>query len=445
MEKTDVLVVGAGASGIAAAHTLRDYLDTIVLEARPDRVGGRVHSSRAWPDATVDLGASWLTHMLINPLTKIIEEHGIEMRPSELLDFTLRTANGDRIPDDKVAEWFLLYGDIYAEVKQSAEKLMAAGEPDRDAGAEFERVLAARRLQRDDELGVRFFFNFSIAEPNATDLDKLSLFHWDDDLIFVQAALAAFPHGYVQILEELAQGLDIRLGHVVSEIFRDDGGVTVRTTDGKEFRASYAIVTLPHGVLKAGLREGSLTFTPELPRRKLDAIERLETGLSDKFCFRFPEVFWDDSPDLDNRIDPAGDGAWSTWINVHKLTGKPMIMCFNRTEHAARLESMTDDEVIDEAMSVIEKAYGAQPRPQMQRSRWKADPFARGTLAYVPPGATADDFVTLGVPVGRLCFAGDSTVAEWHGTVFAAYLSGLREASRVLYRTGRGLLQRSGD
>lgn len=80
----------------------------------------------------------------------------------------------------------------------------------------------------------------------------------------------------------------------------------------------------------------------------------------------------------------------------------------------------------------------------MQRSRWKADPFACGTLAYVPPGASSSDFVTLSLPVGRLCFAGDSTVAEYHGTVFAAYLSGVREGWRVLYNTGRALTRSRG-
>lgn len=440
MEKTDVLVIGAGPAGIAAAHTIGGVLETIVLEARPDRVGGRVHSSRVWPDETVDLGASWLTHALVNPLTDVLGKHGIETRDSELLNFSLRTADGTSLSDERIAELFLLLTDIYTEVKENGEEYEGKGEPDRDAGGEFERVLASRHLSREDELGVRFFMNFSIAEPNASDMDKLSLYRWDDDLIFVQPAMAVFPNGYVEIFEKLAKKLDVRFGHVVNEIHRDKDGVTVKTTDGKEFRASYTIVTLPHGVLKKGLREKTLTFSPGLPQRKLDAIERLETGLSDKFYFRFPECFWDADKDLVNLVDPNGDGAWSTWINFYKYTGKPVIACFNRTEHAERLEKLSDDQVIDEAMAVIETFYGGpRPRPVMQRSHWSTDPFTCGTLAYVPPGASSADFVTLGLPVGRIGFAGDSTVAEVHGTVLAAYLSGVREATRVLYNTGRAL------
>jgi len=49
--------------------------------------------------------------------------------------------------------------------------------------------------------------------------------------------------------------------------------------------------------------------SPALPQRKLDAIERLETGLSNKFYFRFSECFWDTDKDLVNLVDPNGDGA----------------------------------------------------------------------------------------------------------------------------------------
>jgi NADPH-dependent 2,4-dienoyl-CoA reductase/sulfur reductase-like enzyme len=61
--RADVLVIGAGMSGVTAARTLQDAgFQVIVLEGRPDRIGGRIWTSRTWSDAPVDLGASWLTH-----------------------------------------------------------------------------------------------------------------------------------------------------------------------------------------------------------------------------------------------------------------------------------------------------------------------------------------------------------------------------------------------
>lgn len=68
----------------------------------------------------------------------------------------------------------------------------------------------------------------------------------------------------------------------------------------------------------------------------------------------------------------------------------------------------------------------------MEVTRWRDDPFARGSYTYLPVGASPDDMRVLAAPVGeRLLFAGESTVPEYYGTVHAALLSVLREARRV--------------
>jgi len=117
-----------------------------------------------------------------------------------------------------------------------------------------------------------------------------------------------------------------------------------------------------------------------------------------------------------NLVDPNGAAPGAPGSTSTSTPASRSWPAFNRTGHAERLEKLTDDQVIDEAMAVIETFYGGpRSRPVMQRSHWGADPFTCGTLAYVPPGASSADFVTLGLPVGRLGFAGDSTVAEVHG------------------------------
>src|SRR5258706_7691704 len=67
MEKTDVIVIGAGPAGVTAAHTIGGLLDTIVLEARPDRIGGRVFSHPALPPATGGSCASWVAPAGLKP------------------------------------------------------------------------------------------------------------------------------------------------------------------------------------------------------------------------------------------------------------------------------------------------------------------------------------------------------------------------------------------
>jgi monoamine oxidase len=200
-------------------------------------------------------------------------------------------------------------------------------------------------------------------------------------------------------------------------------------TNHGAFHAHHVIVTLPHAVLKSG----AVKFSPALPAWKRGAIDRLHTGLTDKFYLRFPRPFWDPAADTLGRIPSTPEGGWSVWLNFYKYTGIPMLMVFNHTDLAERLETMSDTEVIDAAMRVLRPAYGASiPDPLgLQRSRWAADPFARGTYSHIPPGATERDYFLMGQPVGRLRFAGEPTDPDFPTLVLGAYRSGVREAAAI--------------
>jgi len=436
MQEANVLIIGAGMAGVSAADALRDTgLKTIVLEGNAHRIGGRILSSGHWPDAHIDLGASWITHELFNPLVKVAADNHIEIAPSELLDLSLRTADGRKMAEEEIEQLFALFLDMYAEVKLNAESYREEGKADPPASEEWQRVLADRHLSPEVENGIRFFMNFAIEEPNNSPLTDLSLYNWDDDAIFLQVAMGVFPKGYRQLVDVFAKGIDIRMDHLVRKIAYTGSDVTVSTAGHGDFHAAQAIITLPHAIL----RRKDVVFEPELPAWKRGWIDRLHSGLSDKFYFRFESVFWDEDPHLVNRIDDSGKGAWSTWINYFKYTGQPVIFAFNRNEHAARLEAMPDDEVIAEGLAILQRAYPDKPLPKLvgfQRSKWGSNPFSRGVLAYTPPGAANEDYANLGKPWRSLRFAGDSTVPEYHGLVMAAYLSGLREARRVRRHAG---------
>jgi monoamine oxidase len=432
----DVLIIGAGMSGAAAGWALQSAgIRPMLLEGRPDRIGGRIWTSYAWADAPVDLGASWLTHRTINPLATIASQQGIRTVPSDLLNLTLSEPDGRILPQEEVDEVFSIYSATYAGVKTISAERMAARLPDIPASRAFETIFAYEKLSPQMLQKVGFFLNYTIKEPNAAPLRDLSLNYWDDDYVFVQLYTDVFPNGYVQLVNYLARGLDIRLNHKVSEIAYGPEGVTVATNQGS-FQAPYAIVTLPHAIL----HRDAVTFAPDLPAWKRGAIRRLHTGLSDKFYLRFPRLFWDPEPNTLGRIAETSESHWSTWLNFYKYTGIPMLMVFNRDEYAHRLEGMSDTQVIDAAMAVLRKQYGSRiPDPVgMQRSAWAMDPFARGTLPHVPPGASGADYELMGQPVGSLRFAGDATNADFPGLAMGAFLSGVREAGQVAALLGLG-------
>lgn len=430
-QRADVIVIGAGMAGVAAAQSLKQFdsdLNVIVLEGR-ERLGGRIWTWREWPEAPIDLGASWVSHLTINPLGAIAKEHSIALKDSDLTNVHLVEANGRELSEPETKETMLRFFEVYGAVKWRAEERRKAGKSDTDAGREFTRAIKKLKLPRQKRLNVEYFVNMSVAEANATDLDRLSLYEWDDDYIETMLRAAVVPDGYVKFVEVLAEGLDIRRNHVVTRICHDDNGVTVCTNQG-DFSAPYAVVTLPHAVL-AGK---SVEFSPGLPGWKRDAIKKVGVGVSDKFYFLFPERFWKSDQDFLGRVDEKGEGRWSTWVNFHLYTGLPILMCFNRSKHALLLKKMSDDDVIKEAMKVLRRAYGSKtPWPlKMKRSSWHSDPFAQGTLPYIPPRSSTSIYNVLARPVGRLRFAGDSTQREFNGMVLGAFLSGVREAEKLV-------------
>ncbi|MFD2368663.1 FAD-dependent oxidoreductase [Brevibacillus sp. GCM10020057] len=323
-KKADVIVIGAGISGLAAAHVLRKRgYETIVLEARY-RIGGRIWTERG-SDFPAELGASWL--------------HGIDYRnPIPFLTETFDQLQG---------------------LSDSPSK------------------------------------------------------------------------GFDQIFRHLAEGLDIRPNQIVHQIHHDDSGVRVASYSDV-FQAKYAIVTLPLGVLKSG----SITFSPELPDRKLQAINQLGTGLINKLYLKFPYAFWE----KDSKIIslPTADGDTQPFLNLYKYTNQPVLLGSFTEATAASMEKWSDEEVAEYAMTGLMQTYGADipPLTASKMSRWASDPYALGAYTYHTSAASREDILALGESVNnRLFFAGEATHPESCASVHGAYLSGLREAQNIISLT----------
>ncbi|NBF18709.1 monoamine oxidase, partial [Pseudomonas sp. Fl4BN2] len=124
--------------------------------------------------------------------------------------------------------------------------------------------------------------------------------------------------GYGVLVDNLASGLDIRLGHVVNSIsYNADTDVTVSTSKGV-FAGRRVVVTLPLGVLQSG----AVSFSPELPAAKQTAIAKLGMGLLNKCYLRFPYSFWDGGLDWINYVpDRTRYGRWTEWVSFTRPTG----------------------------------------------------------------------------------------------------------------------------
>jgi monoamine oxidase len=447
----DVIIIGAGAAGLAAARSLAEAsLRVIVLEAR-DRAGGRAWSQPLGRDSVpAELGAEFI--------------HGPAPQTMALLRET-----GAAAIDTGGETW--LCGD--------------AGMLERDDGDEgfgavagiFER---ARRLPEDESVETflrRFAGDAAMRETadtarqfvegfDAADTRIASAYSIADEWRSGVDSLSARPlGGYRPIFEFLhdacgAAGVTICLSSIVRRISWKHAAVTVdvQRTSGElsSVRARAAIVTLPVGVLRHGGDETAIAFEPDLPADKYEALRRIEMGHAVKVVLQFRSAFWER---LENgRYRDAGHfrckgqpfNAYWTQYPVRS----ELVAAWAGGPKATALDGATPAELIESALTGFGALFGelALAREELVRAvahDWTHDPFARGAYSYVALGGVAGNGgarIALGKPVDdTLFFAGEATSSDNQGgTVNGALESGERAAREVAAALGETELAGSG-
>lgn len=416
-DQRDVLIIGAGIAGLAAARRLADAGARVaVLEAR-DRIGGRLWSLRRADGRVFDMGASWIHGHRGNPITALARRFKIETiaSPDDVVLFDAQSAKLD--PNERDAAGSRLLRRARHAVRSNADSLDAV----------IARSGVERSLSASERMLFRSFLHASIEQEYAADTGELSAEHYDagealdgDELLF--------PGGYDRIAGGLAERLDIRLGQHVRRV-RQDGARIEMETDRAKLTADVAIITLPLGVLKSG----DVAFDPPLPVAKQNAIARLGMGLLNKVWMRFPRAFWGEPGWIERAVAP------SEWAEYYATPlPDPTLIAFTCGAHARNVERRTDAEIEAEALDGLRACFGhSVPEPEETHlTRWHADPFSRGAYSFIAAGATLDDRGRLAEPADRLFFAGEACHARFPATVHGAYLSGVEAAEAALKRLG---------
>jgi monoamine oxidase len=422
--QADVIVVGAGAAGLAAARSLHDAgRSVITLEAR-QRLGGRVWTDRSWPGIALDMGASWIHGATGNPLTTLARQFGLQTAPTDFDNMDVYTSHGRRLRDAEIVA-------LDAKLESIVDAAIDLGET---LDVDISLAEAFRQIMQDDpppahlQAGLSYMINTAIEHEFAADADDLSLWWWDDAEQFPGADLL-LPGGYDEMFTSLARGLDIRLGYAATRVECTPRGVRITTNRGL-FSGQAAVIALPLGVLKTN----GVEFRPPLVGPKQVAIQRVGVGVLAKCYLRFPQAFWEEDRQFFGWIGERV-GEWAEWLNLSHFTGKPALLGFNAGGYGRQVEGMSDREAITAAMAALRTIFGPTiPAPEAVRvSRWSRDPFALGAYSHMTPGATPDDYDTLAAPwCDRLLFAGEHTHRAHPATVHGALLSGRRAAAEAL-------------
>ncbi|RMF80740.1 MAG: FAD-dependent oxidoreductase [Chloroflexi bacterium] len=413
------LIIGAGIAGITAARALQNAgFDITVLEAR-ERIGGRIWTNRSL-GIPVDLGASWIQGVNNNPITELTNAFGIETFRTNFDAIDVYRPDGSRASNAELSQ----LENEFEEFLELAEELAEALDDDISIGRAVRIITEGEPVSP----AQRWALATLIELDYAASIDDLSLFYVDSGDDFGGDS-RLFPGGYDQIVDELAKGLDIRLNQPVRLIEYGDFGVRV-TTDSDVFEGEGALITLPLGVLKSR----RVTFAPPLPDFKQAAINRLQMGRLNKVALRFPQQFWPNDPHFISYISQRA-GEFPQFMNARRFSNANLLIGFVAGRFSAALEGMPDEQVVAQAMQVLRTIFdNTIPDPDgVLVSRWGHDPFAGGSYAFIPVGATPRDLDALAEPVNEtLFFAGEATNRRFAATVHGAYLSGLREAERII-------------
>lgn len=401
----DVVIVGAGAAGLAAgAECERLRRSYVIVEARP-RVGGRLVTDDSL-GAPFDAGALYLHWGERNPWRVEAARLGVRVADEPVGGFRVVSLGDAGAADDRDAR------------RRQFGRLSALLDGPRVEDISVAEVAAREGLGAAAAGMMRMALGEEPARVSARDYARL----WSgDDLVA--------PDGFGRLAVAFARGLNIHAGAAAIGIGWGGSGVSVETTRGT-VRARAAIVTLPVGVLKSGVA----TFRPGLPNATLGALDGLDMGVLSKIALAFDGDRLGMSGPTD-VILRQGESLidFDCWA-----FGRPLVVGYVGGDAARALNRLGAAGAIAAGLDAFVATIGGEARRHFRGGRyygWADDPFARGSYSHALPGRAAAR-AALAAPVGgRLFFAGEATGGEggdFGGAMTAggAFLAG-RDAARA--------------
>ena len=409
----DVVVIGAGSAGLAAAHTLAEKgLSFVLLEAK-DRIGGRAFTDTESFGIPFDHGCSWLHKSDRNPYTDIAKEAGFTLLNHD--DAGEAVFVGDRPADAAELD---AYGEAWDATINTIARLGSKVEdvapgPSIPVALPWSHVsnswLGPMSLGADvDEFSAVDWYQLDSTEPNLM-----------------------IREGYGTLVAHFGRDVPVSLATPARTI-RWGGSLVEVETDAGTIAAKACILTVSTGVLAAE----TIRFDPPLPAEKLEAIDNVPMGLLCKIPLQFQGTRFDLTPN-----------DWLTYASTSEQVCYFLSWPFDFDlmigwvggRFGWELSKASEAEAVDFALGELRNIFGADIDKHFVKGRftqWANDPDVRGAYAHQRPGAMGARN-TLMMPLAeRLFFAGEATGEGLAMTCGGAFNSGARAARQAAIALG---------
>jgi monoamine oxidase len=441
----DVIVVGAGYSGITAAHTLlKAGKKVLLLEAR-DRVGGRVHTKHLDDGTYIDLGGQWAGPTQ-DRLYQIARETGVETfatydKGKSLLSLNgkLRAYNGLIPPLPLPA---LLSLDIALKKINRLSKGIDTGSPwSHPKAAHWDRMTLAGWMQKQmRNEKARKLFRIAAEAIFAVDPAEVSmlfaLFYTRsgrdfDTLMNIRngAQQDRFLGGADLPARRLAERLGerVKLNAPVRAVMQDANGLQV-SGDGFTYKASKLIMAIPPALVQ------KIEWAPALPANKTQLFQRLPMGSVYKCYAIYEKPFWRDRGLNGLAVTDHGDTSL-VFDNSPSDGSKGILMGFVLADKARTFTSYDEDQRRRSILSSFTHLYGQEASDPLQYidQGWAGESWSGGCYTGIMGPHTLSSLGKyLRQPTGHIHWAGTETSDIWNGYIEGAIRSGERAASEIL-------------
>ena len=402
----DVVIIGAGTSGLSAAKALinKGY-SVVVIEAESD-VGGRCITDHSLFDIPFDLGGSWLHSAAINPLARLAEQKRVSLHKKEW-NWSWVHSNGANLTPQQVEEY-----SQYIELMWETTYKVGAKKTDQPV----ENSLPSFQWT---DIAKNQIAPMLAADPDVTSAADVYQFANAPGDWLVEGGLGTF-------VKDIHSDVEVVVNCPATKIDYSGHGVIVETPLGS-IDAKYAVITVSTGVLATD----QIEFEPELPDTKLEAIHLLPTGLLNKIGLEF-EPAWKGAHQGQTADYLVGDSDFCTI--EFGFYDSNLAVGFVAGRFAEELEQAGPDAATSFCLDGLKAIFGNDVTKYIRKTTetaWKSNTYTHGSYSYALPsgfGARATLAETLN---DRLFFAGEATMSNTQATVHGAYLSGIEVAKRI--------------